>query len=221
VVYYGYLPGYIGSFAYDGVVVYGTGYHYRPWFGHFYVARPYTYGFSARYDWASRHWGFEFAAGFGGGDGWFGVGVDRERHDRWFGYGGYRPVYARDRAHVAAGFRAMEEDRGRRGPDVGVYDRRDDHHADVRVGEARDDQRGGQHGRDYQQPRDDRQRDVVQPSDKGKSPPTPQNDRQDSGRRDRGSQQQQGDQQQGNQQGGGQQRGGQGQRGSQQQGGQQ
>ena len=29
-VYVGYLPGYVGCYAYDGVVVYGTGYHYAP-----------------------------------------------------------------------------------------------------------------------------------------------------------------------------------------------
>jgi hypothetical protein len=42
----GYLPGYTGSYVtQEGVVVYGTGYRYRPWIGHVWYGYPVTYGF--------------------------------------------------------------------------------------------------------------------------------------------------------------------------------
>ena len=40
VVYVGYLPGYTYSYVYGGVVVYGTGYYYHPWYGSHYYPRP-------------------------------------------------------------------------------------------------------------------------------------------------------------------------------------
>ena len=67
IIYFGYLPGYLGSYVYHGVVVYGTGYHYRPWAGHFFVARPDTFGYAARYDFFTGHWGFDFGVALGGG----------------------------------------------------------------------------------------------------------------------------------------------------------
>ena len=39
VVYVGYFPGYVGCYAFNGVIVYGTGYHYAPWIGHRYFSR--------------------------------------------------------------------------------------------------------------------------------------------------------------------------------------
>src|SRR5216683_1142929 len=46
VVYTGYTPGYLGvEIVPAGVVVYGTGYHYRPWIGGYWYPAPYTYGF--------------------------------------------------------------------------------------------------------------------------------------------------------------------------------
>lgn len=98
VVYCGYLPGYVGCYAYDGVVVYGTGYYYRPWIGRTYCARPWTYGYAAHYNVYVSSWGFDFALALGGGSRWVG-GDDRAwgRREHWFGYGGYRPVvYHRD-----------------------------------------------------------------------------------------------------------------------------
>ena len=63
-VYYGYTPGYLGAYVYDGVVVYGTGWLYPPWIGGYWFGWPWT-------------WGFGFGYGYWGG-GWF-----------WRPYGGY------------------------------------------------------------------------------------------------------------------------------------
>ena len=46
VVYVGYTPGYLGSYvSSDHVVVYGSGWHYRPWIGSTWYAAPVTWGF--------------------------------------------------------------------------------------------------------------------------------------------------------------------------------
>lgn len=46
VVYVGYTPGYLGSYvSADHVVVYGSGWHYRPWIGSVWYASPVTWGF--------------------------------------------------------------------------------------------------------------------------------------------------------------------------------
>jgi hypothetical protein len=70
-IYCGYTPGYVGCFACGGAVVFGTGYYYHGWVGHWYVPRPYTYGFSAHYNAYTGNWGF--TAGVRGPEGWFGV----------------------------------------------------------------------------------------------------------------------------------------------------
>lgn len=99
VVYVGYTPGYVGCYPYHGCVVYGTGYYYRPWESRErYYPRPFTFGFAARYESYSGHWGFEVASAVGGGDYWIAPEPRREREQivpggHWFGYGGYRPVY--------------------------------------------------------------------------------------------------------------------------------
>ncbi len=101
ILYCGYLPGYVGCYHYDGVVVYGTGYYYHPWYGHYYYPRPFTYGFDAHYDPYENHWGFSIGLAFGGGDAWVGFRDDqRPRHDDWFGHGGYRPAIIRDDRNV-------------------------------------------------------------------------------------------------------------------------
>ncbi|HVT89897.1 MAG TPA: hypothetical protein VHD56_13670 [Tepidisphaeraceae bacterium] len=100
-VYVGYTPGYVGCYTYRGVVVYGTGYHYNPWWGRRYYARPLTFGFAAHYNSYVGHWGFSFglAAGSGGGI-WIGQGSRSwGRRDPWFGYGGYRPVIVHHDVH--------------------------------------------------------------------------------------------------------------------------
>jgi hypothetical protein len=96
VVYCGYLPGYVGCYHYDGVVVYGTGFYYQPWIGHVYYPRPFTYGFDAHYDVYHNHWGFSVGLAFGGGDAWVGYRDANYHHDDWFGHGGYRPAVVRE-----------------------------------------------------------------------------------------------------------------------------
>jgi len=107
-VYFGYTPGYEGCYPWGGTVVWGTGWHYRPWIGPvFWWPHPYTWGFHAHYTpWSG--WGFGsswsypfFNTSFGWG-GWFrpvgwgrparfgGVGGGGYRRG-WFGPGGYRP----------------------------------------------------------------------------------------------------------------------------------
>ncbi|MBK7103095.1 MAG: hypothetical protein IPH63_15125 [Flavobacteriales bacterium] len=79
-VYVGYTPGYLGSYVQNGVVIYGTGYYYRPWPGRWYP-RPYTWGFGVHYNpWVG--WGY----GLGWGWNWY--------YPSWYGYGWggyYRP----------------------------------------------------------------------------------------------------------------------------------
>ncbi len=91
VVYVGYTPGYMCSYWYGGVVVYGTGYYYRPWYRHYYYPRPVTYGFSVHYNpWTG--WGFSYGVSFG----WFSVGFHHPYYN-WWGprgyYYGYRHGY--------------------------------------------------------------------------------------------------------------------------------
>jgi hypothetical protein len=70
VVYVGYRPGYVGSYAtIDGTVVYGSGWYYRPWIGTVWYATPVT-------------WGFGFSFWYSWWDPW--------PHRVW--WGGWRPV---------------------------------------------------------------------------------------------------------------------------------
>jgi hypothetical protein len=64
-VYVGYTPGYMGAYVYGPVVVYGTGYYYKPWYVHVYYPRPVTYGFSMHYN-PFTGWsiGFHYSVGF-------------------------------------------------------------------------------------------------------------------------------------------------------------
>lgn len=49
-VYVGYTPGYVGSYvSTDLVVVYGSGWHYRPWIGTYWYSAPVTWGFGFSY----------------------------------------------------------------------------------------------------------------------------------------------------------------------------
>jgi archaellum component FlaG (FlaF/FlaG flagellin family) len=92
-VWMGYTPGYLNTYVYGPTIVYGTGYYYRPWFGHRYFPRPYTWGFGIRYNpWFG--WGF----GFNYNSGWFHSSIGYG--SPWgYGYGGwwgpsvYRPSY--------------------------------------------------------------------------------------------------------------------------------
>ncbi|MGI9200123.1 MAG: carbohydrate-binding family V/XII [Woeseiaceae bacterium] len=82
VVYVGYTPGYMWSYPYYGVPVYGTGWYYPPYYGRYYYPRPPTWGLSVGYNpWTGWNFGLSWSNGF------FSVGV------RWGGGygGGYYP----------------------------------------------------------------------------------------------------------------------------------
>lgn len=94
VVYVGYTPGYTGCYIHHGVVVYGTGYHYRPWYRHYYYPRPFTYGFSVHY--SSYHgWSFGYSFFHGPFSFHFGYAWGPPRYGGWWGPPRYRPPYYR------------------------------------------------------------------------------------------------------------------------------
>ena len=110
VVYMGYYPGYMWSYPYYGVVVYGTGYSYPPPPG-IYYPRPVTYGVHVSYNpwtgWgAGMSWSYGFmSVGVGFGMGYGGYYRPGYPHyppyyhhgyghgGGWYGPGGYRPPY--------------------------------------------------------------------------------------------------------------------------------
>jgi hypothetical protein len=120
VVYVGYTPGYVGSYvSSDNVVVYGTGWPYRPWIGSVWYGAPVT-------------WGFGFSFVFSWWDpfpwhSWHRVGwaTPRPCYRPWWGPW-HAPVYGRGRpGFVAGGINAIRPS----GPglhNVGrIYDRWD------------------------------------------------------------------------------------------------
>lgn len=99
-IYCGYTPGYTGCFVDRGVVVYGTGRRYQPWWGRVYYPRPTTFGFAAHYNSYVGHWGFSFGLATGSGGTWIGQGPRSwGRNEPWFGYTGYRPVIVHRDVH--------------------------------------------------------------------------------------------------------------------------
>ncbi len=108
VVYFGYTPGYTGVYPWHGTVVWGTGWHYRPWVGPAYWwPRPHTWGLAAHYNpWTGWGFGYSwsypfFSVSLGWGS-WFRPhGWGRPAYSGWsgwhrpgggwFGPGGYRP----------------------------------------------------------------------------------------------------------------------------------
>ncbi len=92
-VYCGYLPGYTGCYVYGPTVVYGTGYNYPYWYRSQFIARPYTWGFGARYDYYSGSWGLGASVYYGRS--WF--ADDHDRRNWWGpqGYVDYREVRER------------------------------------------------------------------------------------------------------------------------------
>jgi hypothetical protein len=87
VVYVGYTPGYVNSYAYRGCVYYGTGYYYRPWYGTYYYPRPVTYGYNVRWN-PYTGWGFSYGVSYG----WMTYGWGSP-YGGWWGPCGYRPSY--------------------------------------------------------------------------------------------------------------------------------
>ena len=65
VVYVGYTPGYMWSYPYMGVPVYGTGWRYRPVMGPYYYPRPPTWGFHVGYNpWTGWNFGMSWSNGW-------------------------------------------------------------------------------------------------------------------------------------------------------------
>ena len=95
VVYVGYTPGYLWSFPYYGVPVYGTGWYYPPYFGSWYYPRPPTWGFHVGYNpWTGWNFGLSWSNGFfsfgmSWGGGWGGAYRPWGCCGGWYG-GGYR-----------------------------------------------------------------------------------------------------------------------------------
>lgn len=87
VVYVGYTPGYVHSYAYRGCIYYGTGYYYRPWYGVYYYPRPVTYGYSVHWN-PYMGWGFSFGVSYG----WMTFGWGSP-YRGWWGPCGFRPGY--------------------------------------------------------------------------------------------------------------------------------
>jgi hypothetical protein len=99
----GYTAGYLGSYIQgDPVLVFGTGFYYRPWYGSFYYPAPCTWGFGFSYNpwygWSMGvgynigfiHVGFSFGGGYGYGGGWYGPPMYRPPYYRPpYGGGGY------------------------------------------------------------------------------------------------------------------------------------
>jgi len=89
-VYVGYTPGYYGTVFASGVVVYGTGYWYRPWIGAGWWGPPWTYGYGARVYWSSwGGWGLTACWGWRPYGYWWGYGVG----PHWGPWGGYRAAF--------------------------------------------------------------------------------------------------------------------------------
>lgn len=99
----GYTAGYLGSYIQgDPVIVFGTGFYYRPWYGSVYYPRPCTWGFGFNYNpwtgWSMSYGfnigflriGFSFGGGYGYGGGWFGPPMYRPPYYRpHYGGGGF------------------------------------------------------------------------------------------------------------------------------------
>jgi hypothetical protein len=147
VVYVGYTPGYVGTYAWNGAVVYGTGYAYAPYISPVvYYPRPVTWGFGASYNpYTGWSYGVGVSAGFlyfgtrwGGsyyrpawrppyGGGWYGPGGYRPPPPRppggggWYGSPGYRPPYAG--GGYGAGYRPAYGGGSYRPPQASLYQR--------------------------------------------------------------------------------------------------
>ena len=120
VVYVGYTPGYLGNYVHRGTVVYGTGWHYRPWVSPYdYYPRPATWGYHVSYNpWSG--WGFGLSWNWGWGwdpfySSWWAGGYWHHHHHwhhshfGYWGHRGYRPRPAHDSHRGHAG-----RDHGRR-----------------------------------------------------------------------------------------------------------
>ena len=112
VVYVGYYPGYTHSYVHHGVVVYGTGWYYRPWWGAVYYPRPVTYGFHVRWN---PWWGWSFGFSYSTGRFTFGIGFGGWG-TRLLGTRGLPALSPRLRARLAPRLPARRARRLRDGP---------------------------------------------------------------------------------------------------------
>jgi hypothetical protein len=85
VVYVGYYPGYVGSYPWYGVPVYGTGWYYPP-LGPVYYPHPSTYGMAYSYS-PYMGWG----VGYTWGAGFLTIGIGFAMYPPY--YGGFYPPY--------------------------------------------------------------------------------------------------------------------------------
>lgn len=98
VVYVGYTPGYLWSFPYYGVPVYGTGWYYPPYWGAVYYPRPPTWGLHVGYNpWTGWSFGMSWSNGFfsfgmGWSGGWGHAHPPWRCCSGWYGGGYRRPV---------------------------------------------------------------------------------------------------------------------------------
>ena len=87
VVYVGYTPGYLWSFPYYGVPIYGTGWVYPPYFyGPWYYPHPATYGMAVAYN---PYYGWGVGMAWTAGFFTFGIMVG----GGWGGYWGHPPYW--------------------------------------------------------------------------------------------------------------------------------
>jgi len=87
VVYVGYTPGYLWSFPYYGVPIYGTGWIYPPYFhGPWYYPHPVTYGMAVAYN---PYYGWGVGMAWTAGFFTFGIMVG----GGWGGYWGHPPYW--------------------------------------------------------------------------------------------------------------------------------
>ncbi len=95
-VYFGYTPGYLGSYVYGPTIIYGTGYHYRPWFRRVYYPRPFTWGFGFVYNpWYG--WNINLGFNYGYSYYWYDhpAYYNYGYYGGWFGPHRYCPAYRR------------------------------------------------------------------------------------------------------------------------------
>ena len=114
VVYVGYTQGYTNVYVYHNTIVYGTGYWYPGWYGHYYYPRPSTWGYHVRYN---PHTGWGFGLSYSNGPFIFHIGRGGWYRGGWWGpsrYRGYRRGYRHgSRAGYRAGYRAGQRNASR------------------------------------------------------------------------------------------------------------
>ncbi|MGH7675547.1 MAG: hypothetical protein ACREMV_09770 [Gemmatimonadales bacterium] len=123
VVYVGYTPGYMWTYPYYGVPVYGTGWYYTPYYGGAYYPRPVTFGIHVGYNpWTGWSMGMSWSTGFftfrvrfGGGY----PGYHRLYRGGYYPPGGYRRPVVINTGNINIGNTVVAGNRNRRPSTVG------------------------------------------------------------------------------------------------------